>query len=93
MQQMFEQDAGPMQVAALSRTEMKETEGAFGLVGAVGGVILNGAAYSFDNTNFTWAGFTTAIVTGAMGGAMGGFPGASVVTLGGVASRYINSWY
>ena len=39
MQSLFEQDAQPMQVAALSPTEMKETEGAFVWNGVIGGGI------------------------------------------------------
>lgn len=38
MRQMFEQDARPMQVAALSQKEMKETEGAW-VAHAIGGAI------------------------------------------------------
>ena len=56
-QQLFEQDARPMQLAALSQQEMKETEGAFGVGGAVIGVGIYGAstAYNSWNTNATFA--------------------------------------
>jgi hypothetical protein len=40
LQALFEQDAKPMQLAALSEQEMKETEGALGPMGAVGGGLI-----------------------------------------------------
>ena len=52
-QMLFEQDAKPMQLTALSSQEMKETEGAFGFGGAAFGFGLYGAqtAYSSWNRN------------------------------------------
>ena len=48
-QQLFEQDARPMQLAALSQQEMVETEGAFGFGGAAIGVGMYTALTAFDS--------------------------------------------
>ena len=53
---LFEQDANPMQLAALSSQEMKETEGAFIWNGVIGGAIGLGS-YAYSNWgNMTWGG-------------------------------------
>ena len=55
-QTLFEQDANPMQLAALSSQEMKETEGAFIWNGVIGGAIGLGS-YAYSNWgNMTWGG-------------------------------------
>lgn len=84
MQQMFEQDARPMQVAALSRTEMKETDGASLVHGAlfVGGGTLGGYAYVNNNPNWNWSGLTIAVLTGGTGALMRSFSGGAIATLG-----------
>ncbi len=81
-QQLFEQDAQPMQVAALSNAEMKQTEGAFwnylGL-GAVGGYLGGlGYATSVPAAERTTQGWAMAIGSGAVGGAIGGIPWGAV---------------
>ena len=50
-QMLFEQDAKPMQLAALSQQEMKETEGAFGFGGAAIGFGFYGAQNLYNSWN------------------------------------------
>ena len=50
-QMLFEQDAKPMQLTALSSQEMKETEGAFGFGGAAFGLGFYGAQTAFNSWN------------------------------------------
>jgi hypothetical protein len=73
-QMLFEQDAEPMQLAALSSQEMKETEGAW-VNFALGGAASFGM-YAITNyaTNrpITWQGSLYSIGTGALTGGMGG---------------------
>lgn len=60
---------------------------------ALGGAIANGVGYSYNNPNWNRAGFTTAVGTGALGGAVGGFGGWGLTLSGGLAASTINSWY
>ena len=76
MQQLFEQDAVPMQVAALSRTEMKETEGAMdpltittlSLTGA--GAVGGGIVYLMNtpSSQWSWSSAGRAMASGATAG-------------------------
>ncbi len=50
-QMLFEQDAKPMQLAALSQQEMRETEGAFGWAGALIGVGIYGVQTAYNSWN------------------------------------------
>lgn len=73
-QMLFDQDANPMQLAALSSQEMKETEGAF-LNFAVGGTVGFGfyaASNYYYNRPITWQGSLYSIGTGAFTGGVGG---------------------
>lgn len=49
IQGMFEQAGKPMEVAALSSVEMKETEGAFNPWGAAGGAVWGGGSVVMNN--------------------------------------------
>ena len=77
-QQLFEQDARPMQLAALSADEMRETEGAFapwvagGLIG--GGLSGLGYALGVYQGNYAWntRNFIGNVGTGALIGAGAG---------------------
>lgn len=75
-QMLFEQDAMPMQLAALSQQEMKETEGAFGPWGAVGGGIVGGignVGYQLGaGRGWSWGSFGYAVGGGALTGFTGG---------------------
>ena len=73
-QALFEQDAKPMQLAALSSQEMKETEGALANF-VFGGATGFGMYYMFlarNNLPFTWQGTVYSIGTGALTGGVGG---------------------
>jgi hypothetical protein len=88
-QSLFEQDAKPMQLAALSQTEMKETEGAwvqFGIGGALGGA---GYAWGVYQGNYAWntRNFIGNVGTGALIG--GTFGAAGAIASGG--ARFIPS--
>jgi hypothetical protein len=85
-------DGKPIQVVALSQQEMKETEGAWLVMPLVGGVF-SGIGYSYNNQNWNYAGFTTAVTTGMLGGAVGGVAGAGISTFGSLYSTHVNSWY
>jgi hypothetical protein len=99
-QQLFEQDTQPMQVAALSSSEMKQTEGAWGIWGATIGGIGGAAGYFLENrisgSSWSWTsfGFATAggVRAGALAGPVGvvwGFNAAiSGGTTLGIAQRY-----
>ena len=101
MQQMFEQDAGPMQVAALSRTEMKETEGAslyHGAIALTGGV-LSGVSYVSTNPDWHAAGLTLAVISGATGALMSSgrsvvqtISGMGVGTFGNMYASFSSGW-
>ena len=98
MQQMFEQDAGPMQVAALSRTEMKETEGAWvaNAIGGVIGFITGNFIYLIEssfNSNATFS-FTDYAQTVGTSTVLGAFdPGNSVANAGrAVVTAGVGAW-
>jgi hypothetical protein len=81
-QMLFEQDDQPMQLAALSQQEMKETEGAF-FNFAIGGAVGFGfysASNLYNNRPITWQGSLYSIGTGAL---TGGFGGALIRASGG----------
>lgn len=76
---IFETDAKPMQLAALSPQEMKETEGAFIWNGVIGGGIGLGT-YAYNNWgNMTWGG---ALGSTALGVASGYGVGSLVKVIG-----------
>ncbi|MDO5058195.1 MAG: hypothetical protein Q4E06_12875 [Lautropia sp.] len=80
---LFDQADKPMQLAALSRQEMKETEGAWvqwAGMAALGGV-MNTATYIGSNSNWTYRGAEWAALSGASGALIGGLP------IGGAAAR------
>ncbi|WP_151635288.1 hypothetical protein [Noviherbaspirillum aerium] len=81
----------PVEVAALSQQEMKETKGAWLLMPLAGGVF-SGAGYYYNNPNWNYAGLTTAVTTGMLGGAIGGFAGSGIATLGSMYSTHVTSW-
>lgn len=74
MQSLFEQDAKPMQLATLSQTEMKETEGAFVnfAVGAGIGLGTYVATNLYYDRPITWQGSIYSMGTGALTGGVGG---------------------
>lgn len=78
-QMLFEQDAKPMQLAALSQQEMKETEGAFIWNGIIGGAIGLGT-YAYNN----WGNMTVggALGSTALGVASGYGVGSLVKVIG-----------
>lgn len=73
---MFEQAGQPMQLAALSQQEMKETEGAFGPWGAAGGALVGGIGnigYQLGaGRGWSWGSFGYAVGSGALTGFSGG---------------------
>lgn len=71
---LFEQDAKPMQLAALSQQEMKETEGAWinFAVGAAGGLGFYAWHHRNNFSNMTWSGAAFSAGTGALTGGVGG---------------------
>jgi outer membrane lipoprotein SlyB len=75
-QQLFEQDAQPLQVAELSHMEMKKTEGAFGPWGAAGGALVGGignVGYQLGaGRGWSWGSFGYAVGSGALTGFSGG---------------------
>lgn len=88
-QQLFEQDAQPLQVATLSNVEMKETQGAwvqFAVGGALGGA---GYAWGVYQGNYSWntSSFLGNVGTGALIG--GTFGAAGAIASGG--ARFIPS--
>jgi len=88
----------PLQVAVLSEQEMKTTEGAWVnyAIGGFAGGLYNGISYYGSTPNRTVGGWTTAIGTGVVGGAVGAIPwwsapiwgGGIALTGGWAASRY-----
>lgn len=85
MQAMFEGSDKPMQLAALSGQEMKETNGAYWnyVIGGVAGGFYNGIGYYSTTSNTTWGGWATAVGTGVVGGAVGAIPWWSAPIWGG----------
>jgi hypothetical protein len=88
-QMLFEQDAMPMQLAALSSQEMRETEGAwvqFGIGGALGGA---GYTWGVYRGNYAWntRNFIGNVGTGALIG--GTFGAAGAIASGG--ARFVPS--
>ena len=82
---IFEADAKPMQLAALSQLEMKETKGAwvqFGLGGAIGGGMY---AWGVYQGNYSWntSRFLGNVGTGALIG--GTFGAAGAIASGGAS--------
>lgn len=80
MQAAFQQDAQPMQMAALSGQEMKETEGAWinwAIAGGIGGV-MNTAIYVGSTPNWTYGGAAYSFAAGAGGALIGGLPGPAL---------------
>lgn len=76
---IFEADAKPMQLAALSSTEMKETQGAwvnFAIGGAFGGAGYIGS-WAYGNKPWSNARFIGNIGTGALVGGTFGLAGAA----------------
>lgn len=73
-QMLFEQDAMPMQLAALSQQEMRETEGAFlnFAIGGAAGFGFYAASNWYNNRPITWQGSLYSIGTGALTGGVGG---------------------
>jgi len=75
LQALFEQDAAPMQLAALSEQEMRETEGALGLMGAVGGGLIGAISYTgyaIGSGSWKWSSFGYSVGMGALTGFSGG---------------------
>ena len=73
-QQLFEQDARPMQLAALSADEMRETEGAFWnfAIGGAASFAFYAGSNWYNNRPITWQGSLYSIGTGALTGGAGG---------------------
>lgn len=88
-QMLFEQSAEPMQLAALSQNEMKETEGAW--LNWAGGGVIGGAMYyrGVYNGSYAWntGRFLGNVATGALIG--GTFGAAGAMASGG--ARFIPS--
>jgi hypothetical protein len=96
---MFEQVDTPMQLAALTSVEMKETEGALWqfAVGGFAGGLFNGISYR-NTSNRTWGGWGTAISSGVVGGAVGGIRwwsapiwGGGIMATGGWAAALLHN--
>ncbi|MDG3066177.1 hypothetical protein ACFQ4M_10685 [Thauera mechernichensis] len=97
---MFEQAGQPMQLAALSQQEMRETEGAVNPYGALLGGVGGGLGYMFSNqisgSPFSLYGFLSSVGGGAIAGSGLGAVGAiwefnSIVSVGildGIAGAY-----
>jgi len=80
---LFEQDAKPLQLAALSEQEMQTTEGAWGPWGAVAGGIsgLGGYAIGTVISGSEWS-WTRAATSTANGAIAGGYAGPAGVIWG-----------
>jgi len=97
---LFDQDAQPLQLAALSGQEMKETEGSWGLWGAViGGIggfsgytlnkVISRSKWSWTDAVLTTGGAASAGAVAGPNGVIWGFNAAwAGGTARGVASRY-----
>lgn len=85
MRAMFEESGKPMQLAALSGQEMKETNGAYWnyVIGGFAGGLYNGIGYYSSTSNHTWGGWATAVGTGVLGGAVATIPWWSAPIWGG----------
>ena len=97
-QMLFEQDAAPMQLAALSPQEMKETEGAvFWFLPVVAWTLFGGTAGVGINrwTTGSWTGWGRAFGSGATAGFWNSpivrpFGAVTTYTMGGLGAA---SWY
>lgn len=91
-------DGNNLQLASLSQTEMKETQGAvyqYVALGAAGGIFGGlGYASAVPRNQRTWQGWTMAIGSGAVGGMVGGVPLGTFRTAfyGGTVGFVGNSW-
>lgn len=95
-QMLFEQDAKPMQLAALSQQEMKETEGAWIVWGARMGFggLSSGVRYGVSNwgtPQYSAWGHVRAVGYGAVGGLFG-WNSWSSATLGAAAGAAGQRW-
>lgn len=75
IQLIFKQDNQPMELAALSPKEMRETEGAVGPWGALGGAAVGGIFYTghaIGSGSWSWGSFATSVGMGALTGFSGG---------------------
>ncbi len=91
-QALFEPTDQPMQLAALSEQEMRETEGAWWLMPILGGVG-SGLTYWYNNPSRNLAGLTVAVTTGAMGGALGRISGWGVGVGGSMYATHVTGWW
>ncbi len=103
---IFAQQGQPMQVEALSRQEMVETEGEWAVPGAIAGGLAGAwgyGSYAMTTGSWTWGGFGGAVGGGAIAGAftgpvgvygaLGGFAGAGITgSLGGAYDNYNSSY-
>lgn len=89
---VFEADTQPMQLAVLSESEMKETEGAWWFAPAVVGGTFGSAAYYWSTPNPTWSGAGRAFGAGATAGLWGATPVHWAARAGGAAFG-ASSWY
>lgn len=80
-QSLFEQDAKPMQLAALSQTEMKETEGAWLNFAVGGGIGLGSYLYSTPSNQWSLGGAAVNTGLGVLGGYSAGVAGLRVLGL------------
>lgn len=71
---MFEQAGQPMQLAALSGQEMKDTEGAWWFAASLVGGGFGSASYIWSTPNWTWGGVGRSFGAGATGGLWGVTP-------------------
>lgn len=76
VQAVFDGEKSSMQLAALTEKEMKDTEGAFGpvgaLVGGVGGLTGYALGAGISGSNWSWAEAAAATAGGAASGAAAG---------------------
>ena len=83
VQQLFQVNISqPLQLATLSQKEMKETEGALGPMGALGGAAIGGIFYTghaIGSGSWSWGSFGTAMAGGAITGFSGGAAAAYFV--------------
>lgn len=88
---MFEQAGQPMQLAALSQQEMRETEGVVWWMPILGG-IGGGATYWYNNPSRNFSGLAVAVGSGALGGALGRISGWGVGVGGSMYSTHVQRW-